>query len=235
MELMESLSKMVLENLNGKNLTPLTEATLDRCLDYHGDHGFVILSANRTDSTPADNYIATGKMLADMKALGLSYFTVYGGYQENTGKFANYETSFFVPAKDRNGTPIDMDTLVAEAMNLGAKYNQDSILVKRPGEYPCWVGTRPGDNFGSITNVFDEPTEKNDASQPFFTSLIKAKYANLHLDEPKRLKRFTYMGEKTPDELPGDPMCPKAPPMVSPPPASEEERRRREANGELII
>ena len=235
MELMESLSKMVMDNLNGKKLQPLTEATLDRCLTYHGDHGFVILSANRTDKTPAENYISTGKLLADLKGLGLSYFTVYGGYQENTGKFASYETSFFIPAKDRGGNPIDMDTLVSEAMKLGTKYDQDSILVKRPDEYPCWIGTRPGDNLGKITNVFDETTQVNDASQQYFTSLIKAKYANLHLDEPSRLKRFTYMGFKTPEELEGDPMLPKAPPMVNPSPETDEERRKREADGEIII
>lgn len=242
MELMESLSRMVLENLNGKRLAPLTEATLDRCLDYHGDNGFVILSAHRTDKSDAENYINTGKLLADMKRLGLSHFTVYGGFQENTGKFASYETSFFVPAKDRQGNPIDMEKLVSECMKLGNKYDQDSILVKRPDEYPCWVGTRTtagddgeGPNFGKITNVFDEPAVKNDPREQYFTSLIKTKYANLHLEDPTRLKRFTCMGWNSPDNLRDDPRCPKAPPMVNLPPETDEERRRREAEGELII
>lgn len=224
--MMESVTKMVMERLNGLKTRPLVESTLNRCLKYHADNGFIMVSACRTTRTPAENYIATGKLIAELKALGLSHFTVYGGYQEENGKFADYETTMFIPAKTVDGTPVPMERLISVGKDLGREFEQDSILVKEPNGDPYWLGTRTETapdgtppNYGEVTEVFDGPVDVNNPSFPFFTSLIKAKYQNLDLDNPDRLKRFTYTQQ----------------PRVLEPPATDAERARREKEGELEI
>lgn len=225
--LTEAVSKMVVERLNSLKTRPILESTLNRCLNYHADNGFIMVSACRTTRTPAENYIETGKLIADLKAMGLSHFTVYGGYQEETGKFADYETTMFIPARTVSGQPVDMDSLERTGLELGERYEQDSILVKKPGEHPYYLGTRTetapnGDppNYGQKTDIFTGPAIKNNPSFEYFTSLIKAKYANLDLEHPDRLKRFTYTN-------PVSPRCLEAP-------ASDAERARREQEGELV-
>ena len=224
--MMESVTKMVMERLNGLKTRPLVESTLNRCLKYHAQNGFIMVSACRTTRTPAENYIATGKLIAELKAMGLSHFTVYGGYQEENGKFADYETTMFIPAKTVDGTPVPMEKLIAIGKDLGEKFEQDSILVKEPDKDPYWLGTRTETapdgtppNYGEVTEVFDGPVDVNNPSFPFFTSLIKAKYQNLDLKNPERLKRFTYTQQ----------------PRVLEPPATDGERALREKEGELEI
>lgn len=229
--LMESVGKMVMERLNSLKTRPLVEATLNRCLKYHAQNGFIMVSACRTTRTPAENYIETGKLIAELKAMGLSHFTVYGGYQEENGKFADYETTMFIPAKTVAGDPISMQTLIDLGKDLGHRYEQDSILVKEPNSDPYWLGTRTeyspeGEppNYGKVTHVFDGPVDVNNPSYPFFTSLIKAKYKNLDLEHPDRLKRFTYT---TKDEEPE--------PRILDTPESDAERARRRNEGELEV
>lgn len=224
--MMESVTKMVMERLNGLKTRPLVESTLNRCLKYHASNGFIMVSACRTTRTPAENYIETGKLIAELKALGLSHFTVYGGYQEENGKFADYETTMFIPAKTVDGTTVPMEKLISVGKDLGREFEQDSILVKEPGKDPYWLGTRTETapdgtppNYGEVTDVFDGPVDVNNPSFPFFTSLIKAKYRNLDLGNPERLKRFTYTQQ----------------PRVLEPPATDAERARREQEGELEI
>lgn len=224
--MMESVTKMVMERLNGLKTRPLVESTLNRCLKYHASNGFIMVSACRTTRTPAENYIETGKLIAELKAMGLSHFTVYGGYQEENGKFADYETTMFIPAKTVDGTTVPMEKLISVGKDLGREFEQDSILVKEPGKDPYWLGTRTETapdgtppNYGEVTEVFDGPVDVNNPSFPFFTSLIKAKYRNLDLKNPERLKRFTYTQQ----------------PRVLEPPATDGERARREQEGELEI
>ena len=229
--LMESVTKMVMERLNSLKTRPLVESTLNRCLKYHANNGFIMVSACRTTRTPAENYIETGKLIAELKAMGLSHFTVYGGYQEENGKFADYETTMFIPAKTVDGDPVPMQTLVDVGKDLGHRFEQDSILVKEPGKDPYWLGTRTETapdgsppNYGEITDVFDGPVDVNNPSFPFFTSLIKAKYRNLDLEHPDRLKRFAYTQKEDESE-----------PRILEAPGSDAERARRQNEGELEV
>ena len=222
---------MVMERLNSLKTRPLVEATLNRCLKYHANNGFIMVSACRTTRTPAENYIETGKLIAELKAMGLSHFTVYGGYQEENGKFADYETTMFIPAKTVDGDRVSMHTLVDIGKDLGQRYEQDSILVNEPGKDPYWLGTRTGyspdgqpPNYGEVTEVFDGPADVNNPSFPFFTSLVKATYRNLDLEHPDRLKRFTYTRKEEEPE-----------PRILDTPESDAERTRRQNEGELEV
>ena len=213
---------------NHSRLQPLTEATVDRIIQ-HGKDGMIILSADRVERSEAENYQKRHELLADIKAQGLSYIVVYGGYrdmQTDPPKTANGETSFVIPAHYRDGKPVEWSKMEQFAKEMCGKYDQDSVLIQPPGEGPRYI-----DKNG--TNVFDlgGPVVKNDLGQEYFSSLIKSK----HYDEqnPDRLKRFSF----TPSaEGNGEPqaMTDAVNLFVDPPPSTMGEMRRRGADGEIF-
>ena len=205
---------------NRHPVQPLTEATVDRLLQ-HGKDGMVILSADREERTPEENYAKRHELLGDIKNRNLSYIVVYGGYRDiNTTppKTANGETSFVLPAHDRNGNPVPWEELESFAKEMCGKYDQESVLVQPPGQNPRWI-----DRDGNAVVEFDGPTVKNDLKQQYFSSLIKSK----HYDEkdPGRLKRFSFTSTKMEscDGL-----------FVNPPPCTGGEKHRRILDGEIF-
>lgn len=213
---------------NGSKLQPLTEATVDRILD-HGKNGMIIITSDRGERTPAENYQKRNELLGDIKAMNLSYIVVYGGYRDKMKSpplTVNGETSFVIPAHDRNGNLVPWDVLYQFAKDMCAKYDQDSVLVQEPGKGPKYI-----DKDGNEVTDLSGPVVKNDLTQEYFSSLIKSK----HYDEahPDRLKRFSFT-EPAKDE-PGKP-APKteAAFFVNPPPCTQGEMRRRGAEGEIF-
>lgn len=84
---------------------------------------FAILSAERSERTDDENINATKKLIADIKKLDLWYTPVKGGYVEVNDKGERIaidgENSFIIPNISKN-----------DAIHLGVKYNQDTILYK---------------------------------------------------------------------------------------------------------
>jgi hypothetical protein len=199
---------------------PLTEATVDRILQ-HDKEGMAIISADREERTPEENSAKRHELLGDIKKRNLSYIVVYDGYRDiNTTppKTANGETSFVLPAHDRNGNPVPWDELEKFAKEMCGKYDQESVLIQPPGQNPRWI-----DSAGNTVADLDGPTVKNDLKQQYFSSLIKSK----HYDEahPDRLKRFSYTSTQLENgyEL-----------FVNPPPCTGGEKQRRILDGEIF-
>lgn len=194
----------------------LDEETLSRVITKHGQNGFVILSANRSDKGGEENNVATRKLITDLKATSYSYLPVYGGYHGTDGVVDSYEPSFIVFNYDRKGKATDFADLKLFAILMCGKYNQDSVLIKEPNGKPYYAD-RNGDIVGRAT---DDSVELNNPNAEYYTSLIKTN--TLDYKNPDRLKRFTY-------------------PMTfdcygNPNPATINElRRRKEGNGEIII
>lgn len=121
---------------NGNAPVQLNEVTLDRILNKHGNNGLVSISANRSDDTTEQNEISTRNLIGDLKRSGFSYLPVYGGYRGTDGVEDDYEPSFVVFNYDINGNATDFNDLMAFAVEMCGKYNQDSVLIKAPNKSP---------------------------------------------------------------------------------------------------
>lgn len=207
---------------------PLTEATVDRILQ-HGKDGMIILSADREERTPEENYAKRHELLADIKARNLSYIVVYGGYRDkdiNPPMTANGETSFVIPAHRRDGSLVPWDEMKQFAQEMCGKYDQESVLIQPPGGEPKYIKSDGKDDM-----VFDGPVVKNDLGQAYFTSLIKSK----HYDEknPGRLKRFSFT-TKPDEEQPEGKLESAFMVFTNPPPCTGSEKHRRALDGEIF-
>ena len=183
----------------------LTEANLNRIVNGHDKDGYVIISAHRqdalADSNPdanenelwQENNKRNKKLNSDINSLGYAYIPVYGGYKEEGQDVAQVEKSFIVfPYQRRNNEQVDYETFLSNMMQLGKKYNQDSILVKYPNDDPQY--------FNLLTNSWEGKKFKNatlnDAQQIYFTALKG--WNDINLNKKNRTswqgkpQRFTY-------------------------------------------
>ena len=190
--------------LNNAMKVPITEVNAKSMLDKHGESGFIVVSPCRGYSefgiNPSDkgaserlsamNNKRIREIISLIKNSGYSYTPVYGGFIENKGTSDEqnvYERSFVIYNHDKNGNVGDMNKLVDFGLQMAKKYNQDSILVKAPGDKPKYI-TQNGD----IDMEFDSKTTFNDMSQEYFTDLHK----NTHkFDDTVNRKptRFSYV------------------------------------------
>lgn len=171
---------------NGHEPQIIKEETVRRILDKHGKEGFVVISANRTGIPPMENNQNTRNLIQNIRLTGRSYLPVYGGYKGEDGVVDNFEPSFVVFNYDRQGNKLSFDELEKFAIEMCGKYNQDSVLVVRPGDKAMYVRKD-----GSISNIEgDEKPILNDPTQEYFTSLIKTQ--KMDKKNPERSKRWTY-------------------------------------------
>lgn len=86
------------------------------------------------------NITNNNKLELNLVSLGYEYGykKIFGGYVYANGKFAK-EPGFLVSCKRTNVLPEDFKE---EMLALGKKYNQESILLKLPGEKPAYYNTR---------------------------------------------------------------------------------------------
>ena len=176
-------------------LVRLTESTIGRVLHGHSDSGYVIISPCRAKDNLEnelgreltekeaieENNNRVFNMKQDLMRLGYSYINAYGGYHEDGTDEFSYEKSFIVYPFSRKGEQEDYEVFFNDMLDLGKKYNQDSILRKHPDEKAKYIECATGDTemeFDGITT--------NDISQEYFTALRK--------NDHKAVKRFTYEG-----------------------------------------
>lgn len=189
-------------NYDNEKLELLTEVSLYRAVKEHDKNGYAMISASRQDCINKDNPSAeeiwdennkrTNNLKTDITNLSYSYVPVYGGYKEEGSNTASIEKSFIVfPYDFRKKELVDFDTFEKELINLGKKYNQDAILIKRPDSKPRY--------FYLNTNTWDDVEfgnlKLNDITQQYFTSLKG--WADTSLNKKNRdwsgtPKRFTY-------------------------------------------
>lgn len=113
-------------NLNKSNNEQLEEEIgPSRLWKYqeHPEMNFAILSADRSERTPEENKAKTDELKKDIKSMGYWYTELKGGYVEigENGKRVpvDGEDSFIVPNMTKE-----------EAMELGKKYDQDTVMFK---------------------------------------------------------------------------------------------------------
>lgn len=113
-------------NLNESNNEQLEEEIgPSRLWKYqeHPEMNFAILSADRSERTPEENKAKTEELKKDIKSMGYWYTELKGGYVEigENGKRVpvDGEDSFIVPNMTKE-----------EAMELGKKYDQDTVMFK---------------------------------------------------------------------------------------------------------
>lgn len=205
---------------NKYNPQPISESSVDRILNKHGNAGMAIISANRSDADNRTNNEKTKELIKDLKDSGFTYIPVYGGYHGSDDVVDEYEPSFVVTCFDRNGEKQNIKKLFNFAIEMCGKYNQDSVLFKAPNQSPNYYDR----NGAKVNTSSTNDVIKNDPTQEFFTSLIKTN--KLDKENPERSKRFTYdiqFENKTYGIY------------LNPKPTTLNERMRRTKSGEIIL
>lgn len=105
-----------------------------------GTKSIGVVSAFRSAYGLADNLSRTRELQRDLEDAGAEFHRVYGHYAED-GRRRKREISFAVISDD----PFWLEGLVR---SLGAKYNQDSVIIKT-GSRARLVGTSDADEEGS--------------------------------------------------------------------------------------
>lgn len=172
MKVLRSFNESLLENFR-----VLTETTLNRIAKGHDKDGYVMISACRGDALKNpksdqqvhdENNVRTRNLLKDIQSYKYSYIPVYGGYKETGSEKASIEKSFIVFPYDRSSnTSIDYETFLDNMTQLGKKYNQDAILVKKPNSSPQYFDCREMEFVGTPF----KNASLNDMQKEFFTAL----------------------------------------------------------------
>lgn len=225
-------SPVVLETLN-------TSAIYKR----HGKHGFVIVSANRSDKPKEENDENAKRLIADIQREHYRYLPVYGGYRGKDGVEDDYEPSFLVfPYNSKENKWVDFDNLKNFAVAECGKYNQDSVFVMEPGKAPNYL-----DRHGEKTNSTSSKVLKiNDLTQEYFTSFKDKPAVEKETDEKlkrlykkenavgsfedfkkKHLKDVSSIGRRFTSDI-------KFEWFANPYPCTLTERMRRQGKGEII-
>ena len=213
---------------NGK-LVSINEVNVKSMLDRHSENGFIAISPCRGyadfDIDPSEpdaqqklaeiNNKRIKECISLIKASGFSYTPVYSGFIENQGTDDEqnvYERSFIVYNNKKDGEAPDFKELYDFGIELARKYNQDSVLVKAPGEPPRYI-TQNGD----VDMEFSGKTSFNDLSQEYFTDMHKNtdKFGNI---SNRRPTRFSYVES-----------------YINPAPQCLNEAHVRALNGEIFI
>ena len=160
------------------------KVTLDRIIKKHGDNGYVIISANRSDMEEERNDSATKSLIMDITQSGYSYLPVYGGYRNTSnGVEDSYEPSFIVFNYDVDGEERDFKDLYEFALSMCDKYEQHSVLIKAPDLPPVWKDK----DGNTVSKRSSNKVWKNDPSKEYFTSLKPRSQVN----PDKVSRRFT--------------------------------------------
>lgn len=157
----------------------MEKINLNRIITKHGDNGVINISACRSNLPPAVNDERTKSLLDDIRQSGFTYMPTYGGYRNtDVGEEADYEPSFIVFNYDRQGQPISWEALRNFGLEMCRKYNQDSVLLKAPGQDPIYADA----NGNRVNDRQTDKVFKNDPEQPFFTSLKSKEDVDKEID-----------------------------------------------------
>lgn len=165
----------------------LEKITIDRLMHKHGDNGFTIISANRSDQPEERNTKANQSLIQDLKNSGFSYLPTYGGYKGTDGVTDEFEPSFVVFNYDENGNPTQWDDLYRFSLDMCSKYEQDSVYIQAPGQAPEWQD----EEGNKVNSRSSRDYIKNDLTQPYFTSLSSPEEIAAHGKTQPVGRRFT--------------------------------------------
>ena len=179
-----------------KGYIRLNETSYDKLVNYHFSNGFCILTAFRSEYTTAQNRARNKRLAADLKANNLGFIRVTGGYREvisrdninweeaevisdNDDKrlLTIMEESLLVPNYNtKTKKPFDnFSDLEDIIIDLGIKYEQDSVLVSPPNSDGKAFYVITNDRYGNIGDI-DIKFDKMDLASitdTYFSSLSK--------------------------------------------------------------
>ena len=175
----DKLNSAIIESLkkHGRELPTsfLREARKSRLFQYIEDpkKSFAIISASRGEHSMEENVERTRQLKADVRSLKLGYVELVGGYvetDENGNKIEVIEPSLLIPGISKE-----------DAIELGAKYEQESILFKEGSEM-SYIATT-GEDKGEIQVSFKAGEGKdnftvNDMFNPYFSRFKKGSHKN---------------------------------------------------------
>lgn len=170
---------------NNAPMVPINEINAKSMIDRHSKDGYIIISPCRggadfglNTQNPMEkqklaqiNKERILNIIRQIKESGYSYTPVYGGFIENKGTPNEedvYERSFIVYNHDRKGNVGDFEKLMELGLKWCNEYNQDSFLVKAPGEAPKYIKKN-----GEVDMEFSGDVAFNDYAQEYFTDLHK--------------------------------------------------------------
>lgn len=185
---------------NNSKMVNLNELNAKSLIEKHSKDGYVIISPCRgydefgidRNQPNANQLLAQAnkprikELIELIKKSNFSYTPVYGGFIENLGEENEenvYERSFVVYPYDKQGKLHPFEELKAFAVEMCAKYNQDSVLIKEPNSAPKYVNREGETDFELGNNV-----TFNDFAEEYFTDLHK----NTQGKGNGRPTRFTY-------------------------------------------
>lgn len=214
---------------NEAAMVSINEINAKTMLQRHSEDGFIIVSPCRGYSTfrldpnmpgakeilARENNKRIVQIIQQIKSSGYSYTPVYGGFIEDMGTENEqhvYERSFLIYNRKKNGEKGDMEELVRFGQKLADQYQQESFLVKAPGEKPKYI-TPDGD----VDMEFSGNTVFNDFSQEYFTDLHKNSEKH-NGNQSRKPTRFSYTES-----------------YVNPAPQCYSERHIRGLNGEIFV
>lgn len=188
---------------NNADLVSLNEVNARSLIDRHSKDGYVIVSPCRSGidfgldpSNEAQrnklnqiNNERIKKMVSLIQSSKYSYTPTYGGFIENQGSENEevvHERSFVIYNYDKKGNIGDFNELKEFALELGKKFNQDSVLVKAPDGKPEYL--KPD---GSLDISFSGDVSFNDVQQQFFTDLHKNTQGKMK--DGSRPTRFSFV------------------------------------------
>lgn len=151
----ESINEQSIHDRYGKDYIPLTETTMNRLVHGHDDKGYIVITAAKLENKEDKNNLGRNSLISDLKRLGYSYVPVFCGYKEEGQEKASLEKSFVVFLYDIATEKYDdFDNFKKNLIDLGKKYEQESILVKESGEdticIQCDTG-EPGEEDGDFS------------------------------------------------------------------------------------
>ena len=156
-----------------KNNDVMTESNWSRLNKHLKDNCFMI-SACRGDKTEKENKQRTEQLAKDIRAKGLGFIRILGGYVENKGEADEREVveeSFLVPMPKNYAKYMFFD----DAIELCKKYNQDSVLISMP-EYVDFGYYDKNGNFDFSPG--ESLTFSNDKVGEYFSALRKGSKRN---------------------------------------------------------
>lgn len=132
--------------VNNQKMIPLNEISMSRLLGKQFEGAFAIVSASLCRETPEENDMCAKEMYSTIRNSGFCFIPAFGGFSEidvKTGEQVNYtyETLAIILCHDRDGKEIPFQRLYDFVINLGKKYEQESVLIKSPQENPKYIVT----------------------------------------------------------------------------------------------
>lgn len=179
------------------NNTPvLSESSWSRIIQHvEGDDDFAVISAYRSNNTDDKNLAQHEKLKNDVRALGFGYIEQSSGYtykDKSSGKSeVREERSLFIPKIDYKN-----------AMLLGAKYNQESILLKNKDKGFVLIYTTSGTkddgskfSIGDVDMTFKSKKDK-DGKITFDPEILKYAYSSLlRANKSQKGKKYAFVVE----------------------------------------